>query len=45
MTQIDFSLFYLQSAYWERLVRSHYSMMVVQASERVSDVDRSNLNS
>ena len=36
----EFGLFHIQSSYWERLVRSHY-MMVIQASERMSNVDRS----
>ena len=43
-TQIEFALFHLQSLYWERLVRSRY-MMVIQASERMLNVDRSNSNS
>ena len=37
-------IYNIQSSYWERLVRSHY-MMVIQASERMSNVDRSNSNS
>ena len=43
-TQIEFGLFHLQSSYWERLVRSRY-IMVIQASERMSNVDRNNSNS